>query len=1782
MKVNTTTVSFLLSLFLLLATPISATVYSSVYSIYSDSACSGDSGLSGLTWNCSAGTPESCIWQCEDSGNCAGFTYVEQDTRATCRMDSTVTCYFATEDELTGLWYDGVDVLAQVTPANALADPTTIKHVSFLEVKGATLGIRAKKANATAGPSSCTMAGLLFKCTSSDVGSKWHNLISSNVSALAYGLFTEIAQPPLSNGFSWTSRYYSRSSFNMLCESTSSYVPAPVWDPSARKIWGSDRFSHFIIAPGPTFSLYNPPETLRNYSSGTVKQSMLDGTEAWLAATPYANEYVSLDLGAELLVSGVVTQGRASGIAAQYVTGYTVQVALADKVFGWVDGGQVFSANADRSSKVTNTFRAGAVVARYIRVIPSSWVAAIAMRMAVYRMSAMFSNCYFYSNISLTGHTGQTCYFRESASPSPTSSPTASPSLSSSVSVSPSPSTSLSTTTTPTPSSSISDTPTSSISLSASPSPSPSPSPTSSTSLSASPSLSLSPSPSSSSSSSTFISPSPTPSPSSSPSFFPSVSSSPSLSPSSSPSTTPSPSPSPSPSQAALTSPSPMPSDSPSPGIQVLSEGGVLNNFNIDEPLVLYTTAGQQGDNWTFSWRLNYPTDDPVLTAAVENVTTATLRVAPGLLVPGKAYVLQLTACDVRNACTTVDVHLNTNMPPVNGTCGVTPAAGRAYETVFTFRCVDWTDLSSDFPLTYRFDLKPTRADREDVTLRSFKSLEEVALRLPGGDREITALVRDRNGAISRFPMRVPVENIVFTEQGAAESFAEQLSQELVSAARASGSMDDMAQAVILPTDLLSFTSEANVTSLTDLVLRRQDIREFLYQNLMDFANNASSGATASTLLRNMELLNEIAGIPLELGVSFRNDLLKDMMADARSVLARASELTASEATWPKRTLQTLSSVEHSMQLSVLQNAEGQIENDAVVRLETEASEYSMEYTNHIQTISSGMVAAALPGSASSLQSGPFSLFAARESSSTFNSGTGRPIQSSSGGGGAVVLPAGVLANAGMQVPVVDLHVSSAPNAFARTIHLRHLLRRRQLQFRHQLLESPAETPPLGTDSVLVVSFTDPNGTMLNVANVGSLGGNHEGSSGVLGSTLEHPEGAIELVMKHDTVPSLSTERICRFWDENAQAWSTEGCVFVACKSNESVTVCACQHLTAFNINFADFIPAMNLLVPSDLTNLTPSNLQRFPKGMIGLGVAYAILLFFLPFSLRRDMREKDINQRKEWIRHLQARLKKDLTVKTLAKESWRAHHRVSSMFFRPFGDNYTSFQRWCVISTELFIMITISAFFFGSSNQADYTIIIISEIIAIIFGFFTEEVLMRCGELSFSEKIEYQAKLLLESRKPQNERKQVKKPTRFPWYVEYLVYLLCLAIACVCSWLILVYTMKFNLETVDNVEWQSKAQEMVAGAVLFESDIAAECQNACLTDQRCDGVTFQRLTNRCFVVDGDIALSPLCPPYQAVVVLGGPHGPTIQYSDRLPVFISELPLKGLRAIELGDAWLNAEGIQFAVDFFLIQPLFVLVVFAKNWLLRNKKQVTRGHLASVLDEPDMQKVFAEIIGEKGDATNLRDSSGLQSSSSSGSNVQVEAEMLKQPSGEIQNDTGEIQNDTLDKLHSTLGIVLAEKKNTSQSHNGRTRQERESLVLDEGDVVGFQTDVSGTPPPQHRDSLLASSHDQLSGSNRGVMGNRTRTSSLVLPQHSWSSHMDPRRHSLILDNPLARLSSGTPGPTGPRKMTLGSSRKVSPMSINRTLPTQPEENEPLKTGNLPSDASPHAEAPRHAR
>ena len=105
---------------------------------------------------------------------------------------------------------------------------------------------------------------------------------------------------------------------------------------------------------------------------------MLDSVQAWSAKYNAKGQWVQMDLGKTMCVSGVVTQRRKS--SDQRVTSYKISHSTDGSSF--TELSPVFSGNvANDESKVRNSL--GAVQARYIRVIVQKWEDHISMRAGV-------------------------------------------------------------------------------------------------------------------------------------------------------------------------------------------------------------------------------------------------------------------------------------------------------------------------------------------------------------------------------------------------------------------------------------------------------------------------------------------------------------------------------------------------------------------------------------------------------------------------------------------------------------------------------------------------------------------------------------------------------------------------------------------------------------------------------------------------------------------------------------------------------------------------------------------------------------------------------------------------------------------------------------------------------------------------------------------------------------------------------------------------------------------------------------------------------------------------------------------------------------------------------------------------------------------------------------------------------------------------------------------------------------------------------------------------------
>ena len=123
------------------------------------------------------------------------------------------------------------------------------------------------------------------------------------------------------------------------------------------------------------------PLSQRSYSSdwGGLTDSRMNHDGCWAAGAADANQYLEIDAGENVLVSGVATKGRATG-ADQWVTSYRVEYQVGDS---WISVREAaFSGNSDRSTTVEQSFPHPIAAQRW-RIVPLTWHGYISMRAAL-------------------------------------------------------------------------------------------------------------------------------------------------------------------------------------------------------------------------------------------------------------------------------------------------------------------------------------------------------------------------------------------------------------------------------------------------------------------------------------------------------------------------------------------------------------------------------------------------------------------------------------------------------------------------------------------------------------------------------------------------------------------------------------------------------------------------------------------------------------------------------------------------------------------------------------------------------------------------------------------------------------------------------------------------------------------------------------------------------------------------------------------------------------------------------------------------------------------------------------------------------------------------------------------------------------------------------------------------------------------------------------------------------------------------------------------------------
>jgi len=155
--------------------------------------------------------------------------------------------------------------------------------------------------------------------------------------------------------------------------------------------------------------------------------------------------------------------------------------------------------------------------------------------------------------------------------------------------------------------------------------------------------------------------------------------------------------------------------------------------------------------------------------------TRPTLIIPANTLFEGKTYTFRMTAHGIGSGCTTETDVLRTvtfyvNSRPAGGQVTISPPNGKSFVTAFVISTSGWTDIESDLPLKYSFELvTPSLPDA--VTVSNFDVSPSVTTKLSSGSVDgnyIVAIAQDSLGARSSVksafikldPLYVPGEGV--------------------------------------------------------------------------------------------------------------------------------------------------------------------------------------------------------------------------------------------------------------------------------------------------------------------------------------------------------------------------------------------------------------------------------------------------------------------------------------------------------------------------------------------------------------------------------------------------------------------------------------------------------------------------------------------------------------------------------------------------------------------------------------------------------------------------------------------------------------------------------------------------------------------------------------------------------------------------------------------------------------------------------------------------------------
>ncbi|XP_068694084.1 polycystin-1-like protein 2 [Montipora foliosa] len=314
------------------------------------------------------------------------------------------------------------------------------------------------------------------------------------------------------------------------------------------------------------------------------------------------------------------------------------------------------------------------------------------------------------------------------------------------------------------------------------------------------------------------------------------------------------------------------------PEVKVSCTQTCPKKVNIDQKMSLKGHCVECFGELTFLWELyqhiNASNVDPTDTSKMkkdqnlEKKTTTGIKslnlvVKPNTLHPDCRYTVIFKAFRGQQYGEFLQT-LETNSPPKNGSCEVTPKNGSAMHTLFRINCSGWEDV--DLPLTYEFAYE--RSNKESVFLIS-QNQDANSLYLPMGQDKnhfnltLKIKVIDGLGAASIVRISVKVTNISLKD----------VSTGLLESALRSGNFQKMVEIASSVTSILNFMAERKDK---EEVLRRK-FRADILQLLGEFKETTLD--QVKLMSSSVDVITEIPG-EVNTGAQERALELFERMAD--------------------------------------------------------------------------------------------------------------------------------------------------------------------------------------------------------------------------------------------------------------------------------------------------------------------------------------------------------------------------------------------------------------------------------------------------------------------------------------------------------------------------------------------------------------------------------------------------------------------------------------------------------------------------------------------------------------------------------------------------------------------------------------------------------------------------------------------------------------------------------------------------------------------------------------